>query len=167
MHAASQRLAAGSGTPSPSATSLIGHSYAVRVYAGKMSLSENTGSYFGQPTLPRLQNSDFRCADDDGVTAAVRLLVPRELQLHPTSRGSFKKFGLTSHPPRSTNGRVFATGTEAAHRNHSGNPAFRRPSVISFAFDCPPRAIHEDIVNAGSVSSRRAAASRASTSRPR
>ena len=51
--------------------------------------------------------------------------------------------------------------------NYSGNPAFRRPSVISFAFDCPPRAIHEDIVNAGSVSSRRAAASRASTSRPR
>src|SRR5215468_1608524 len=24
---------------------------------------------------------------------------------------------------------------------YSGNPAFRRPSISSFAFDCPPRAI--------------------------
>jgi hypothetical protein len=32
--------------------------------------------------------------------------------------------------------------------------------IISLAFDCPPRAIHADIVKAGSVSSRRAAASR-------
>ena len=52
-------------------------------------------------------------------------------------------------------------------RAHSGNPAFRRPSVINFAFDRPPRAIHEDIVKAGSISSRRAAASRVSPSRPR
>jgi len=36
---------------------------------------------------------------------------------------------------------------------HSGNPAFRRPSAISFAFDCPPRAIQEVIVKEGSVSS--------------
>ncbi len=54
-----------------------------------------------------------------------------------------------------------------AHRAHSGNPAFRRPSISSFAFDCPPRAIHEDIVKAGSTSSRCAAASRASASHPR
>jgi hypothetical protein len=52
-------------------------------------------------------------------------------------------------------------------RAHSGNPAFRRPSVNSFAFDRPPRAIHADIVKAGSTSSIRAAASRASASRPR
>jgi hypothetical protein len=52
-------------------------------------------------------------------------------------------------------------------RDHSGNPAFRSPSMCSFALDCPPRAIHADIVKAGSSSSRRAAASRASASRPR
>src|SRR6202040_4241944 len=43
---------------------------------------------------------------------------------------------------------------------HSGSPAFRSPSVSSVAFDCPPRAIHEEIVKAGSTSRRRAAASR-------
>jgi hypothetical protein len=52
-------------------------------------------------------------------------------------------------------------------RVHSGNPALRRPSISSFEFDCPPRAVHSEIVNAGSVSSTRAAASRASASRPR
>jgi hypothetical protein len=52
-------------------------------------------------------------------------------------------------------------------RAHSGKPAFRRPSISSFDFDCPPTAIHPDIVKAGSISSRRAAASRASASRPR
>ena len=29
---------------------------------------------------------------------------------------------------------------------HSANPAFRRPSISSFEFDSPPRAIHADIV---------------------
>jgi hypothetical protein len=53
------------------------------------------------------------------------------------------------------------------HRAYSGNPAFRRPSINSFEFACPPRAIQADIVKAGSSSSRRAAASRASASRPR
>jgi hypothetical protein len=56
---------------------------------------------------------------------------------------------------------------KAAHRVHSGNPAFRRPSINSFEFDCPPRAIHVVIVKLGSTSSRRTAASRASASRPR
>ena len=32
---------------------------------------------------------------------------------------------------------------------HSGNPAFRSPSINSFAFDCPPRAIHADILKDG------------------
>ena len=52
-------------------------------------------------------------------------------------------------------------------RAHSGNPALRRPSFCSFEFDCPPRAMYADIVKAGSVSSRCAAASRASASRLR
>lgn len=51
--------------------------------------------------------------------------------------------------------------------SYSGNRAFRRPSIISFEFDWPPRAIHADIVKAGSSSTRLAAASRASASRPR
>src|SRR5215467_2533506 len=55
----------------------------------------------------------------------------------------------------------------AGDHAYSGTPAFRNPSINSFAFDCPPRAIHADIVKAGSTSSRRAAASRASASRPR
>jgi hypothetical protein len=57
--------------------------------------------------------------------------------------------------------------TSWALESYSGNPAFRRPSINSFAFDCPPRAIYEDIAKPGSVSSRCAAASRASASRPR
>jgi hypothetical protein len=43
---------------------------------------------------------------------------------------------------------------------YSGNPAFQSPSINSFDFDCPPRAIHEVIVKAGSTSSRRAAYNR-------
>jgi hypothetical protein len=43
-------------------------------------------------------------------------------------------------------------------RAHSGNPAFRRPRC-RLAFDCPPHAIHPDIVKAGSTSSTPAAAS--------
>src|ERR1700726_5166186 len=50
---------------------------------------------------------------------------------------------------------------------HSGSPAFRSPSVSSVAFDCPPRAIHEETVKAGSTSRSHAAASRGSASRPR
>ena len=68
---------------------------------------------------------------------------------------------------RATQGRVLSTGAEAAHRAHSGNPAFRRPSISSFAFEYPPRAINADTVKPGSTSSRCPAASRASASRPR
>ena len=68
---------------------------------------------------------------------------------------------------RGLQGRVVDTGNEAAHRDHSGNPAFRSPSINSFAFDCTPRTVREVIVKAGSSSSKRAAASRASASRPR
>jgi len=51
---------------------------------------------------------------------------------------------------------------------HSVSPASRNPSIISFAvFDSWLRPIHADIVKAGSISSMRAAASRASASRPK
>src|SRR6516165_1452883 len=63
--------------------------------------------------------------------------------------------------------RVLATDNEAAHRVHSGNPAFRRPSIKRFHFEKAPRASHEEIVNVGSISSIRAAACRASASRSR
>ena len=60
-------------------------------------------------------------------------------------------------------------GPSATHPAHSGNPAFRRPSIISFQPDVSPgaRAINADIVKVGSSSSKRAAAPRASASRPR
>ena len=54
-----------------------------------------------------------------------------------------------------------------ALESYSGNPAFRRPSMNSFALASPPQAINGDIVKAGSSSSTRIAASRASASRPR
>src|SRR5262245_37620942 len=51
---------------------------------------------------------------------------------------------------------------------HSGTPAFRRPSINSFAFDiAAPRVTPAEIVKVGSTSDARAAASRASASRPR
>lgn len=70
------------------------------------------------------------------------------------------------------NGRFAPQGAITSRRHkparaHSGNPAFRSPSINSFEFECPPRAIYADIVKAGSCSNTRAAASRASTSRPR
>jgi len=58
------------------------------------------------------------------------------------------------------------TLSKRAHHAHSGNPALRRPSISS-KNDSPPRAINADIVKAGSTSSKRAAASCASASRPR
>jgi hypothetical protein len=57
--------------------------------------------------------------------------------------------------------------TSSQLESYSGNPAFRRPSINSFECDCLRRPILSDIVKAGSTSSRRAAASRASASRPR
>jgi hypothetical protein len=38
----------------------------------------------------------------------------------------------------------------AVRRAHSGNPAFRRPSINTFEFEYPPRAINAEIVKAGS-----------------
>ena len=50
---------------------------------------------------------------------------------------------------RITGPRVHHREREAKDPAHSGNPAFRRPSISSFAFGYPPRAIHVDIVKAG------------------
>jgi hypothetical protein len=68
---------------------------------------------------------------------------------------------------RSKRGAIRSPFWRKRARAHSGNPAFRRPSMYSFAFDTPPRAINADMVKSGSTSSRRAAASPASASRPR
>ena len=56
-------------------------------------------------------------------------------------------------------------GTNAS--SHSGNPTFRSPSINSFTCDRLTRPILADIVKAGSTSSIRATASRASALRPR
>jgi len=75
-----------------------------------------------------------------------------------------EKCQLLTHAPQQQ-GVLLITSSSRASTVHSGNPAFRRPSVTSCAFDCPLQAIHPD--KAGLTSSRRAAASRASASRPR
>jgi hypothetical protein len=82
-------------------------------------------------------------------------------------QGPIRKKVGTGFPSRQTQNAFCAEGprapppthNEPTNRAHSGNPAFRRPSISSFEFDCPPRAINADIVNAGSSSSTRAAAS--------
>jgi hypothetical protein len=67
------------------------------------------------------------------------------------SGGDFKMFGIKGRSRRrSSQGRVFATENEAARRVHSGNPALRRPSINSFEFEYPPRAINADVVKLGS-----------------
>jgi hypothetical protein len=45
--------------------------------------------------------------------------------------------------------RIRITLSAWARAAYSGRPALRRPSVSSFALDCPPRAIHADIVKPG------------------
>src|SRR5712672_3223112 len=65
-----------------------------------------------------------------------------ESSADPISKSELK----SARRRRGSQGRVFATGNEAAHRAHSGNPAFRRPSISSFAFGSAPRAIEADIV---------------------
>ena len=97
---------------------------------------------------------------DRNVRATLRSRHPRAIAAGP------KSADFRTHAPHKTGSCPITSSAQAA-RAHSGNPAFRSPSIISFAFDCPPRAIHADIVKAGSSSSRRAAASRASASRPR
>jgi hypothetical protein len=115
------------------------------------------------------------CSDTAGLprtsdqrTVTIGVLPKADLRFQKARRGRFQNVRSKGRSRRrGSQGRVFATGNEGIHRAHSGNPALRRPSISSFAFDCPPRAIHADIVKAGSTSSRRAAASRASASRPR
>jgi hypothetical protein len=81
----------------------------------------------------------------------VRLAAPTDLESLPTPISLLALKGRCRR--RGSQGRVFTTEGEATHRAHSGNPAFRRPSISSFEFDCPPREIYADIVKAGSVSS--------------
>ena len=131
--------------------------------------------------LARRANQFATCCFFNCQAAHLRRHRQRLLQMRPSPSSVFPRWRSTvlSGPPislfalkgrsrrRGSQGRVFATGQEGIHRVHSGNPAFRRPSINSFEFACPPRAINADIVNAGSTSSRCAAASRASASRPR
>ena len=86
--------------------------------------------------------------DIDQTIADVRFVQPKADSCTATKRGIYS---ITYRRTRA--------------RAHSGNPAFRRPSINSFKCDCLRRPILADIVKAGSVSSRRAAASRASPSR--
>jgi hypothetical protein len=107
----------------------------------------------------------------DGSKATVRRC-PRHFRFAPESRHSTEesaclKSAISGLMHRTKRVLVRSPRRRKRARAHSGNPAFRRPSINSFALDCPPRAIHADIVKAGSVSSTRAAASRASSSRPR
>ena len=81
---------------------------------------------------------------------------------------SDRRTDIAGGPKRATSGLMHRTNyvlfahLVGASGAHSGNPAFRSPSIISFALR-----VREEIVKAGSSSSRRAAASRASASRPR
>lgn len=73
---------------------------------------------------------------------------------------------LRTHAPQKMPRRYSTTSWTLG--SYSGNPALRKPSIITFALiDSWLRAIYADIVKAGSISSIRAAASRASASRPR
>jgi hypothetical protein len=90
----------------------------------------------------------LRCPDGENGSSFVCPTV-LECSGEPTSKLELK--AVSRH--RGSQDRALTTENEVAHRVRSGNPAFRRPSICSFEFDCPPRAIHPDIVKAGSVSS--------------
>jgi hypothetical protein len=93
-----------------------------------------------------------------------------DLRFQRARRADFKLLGVKAAAARLHRPRVQHRGTRRRTGVHSGSPAFRRPSTSTLKPDCPyagARAIHADIANVGSVSSRRTAASRASTSRPR
>ena len=115
-------------------------------------------------------------------TKADRSMLAKDLYISPTgvllpaSRLSRRSDSTEGKPPRAgvrwrndtmCEKRSFDHIARTAQETYSGNPAFRRPSMVSFEFEYPLRAINPEIVKAGSTSSRRAAASRASASRPR
>jgi hypothetical protein len=116
-------------------------------------------------------------ADPGGIDPIVRsgsnrvsLSACRLLPVCPDQRTSSDQPGwsvscqLRTHAPQKS----AAIRSPRGHWNYSGNPALRKPSIISFALiDSWLRAIHANIVKAGSNSSTPAAASRASASRPR
>ena len=86
------------------------------------------------------------------------LNVRKSSPLRPTERTSMRRaatslMGQSRLVHGSKLRSAFGHSSAQASAAHSGNPAFRSPSIISFAFDCPPRAIHEDMVKLGSSSS--------------
>src|SRR5690242_16493522 len=76
-------------------------------------------------------------------------------QTHGSTRATHPYFGLKAAAAAEVHrAACWPLETRRQHRVHSGNPAVRRPSISSFVFDCPPRAIYADIVKPGSSSSR-------------
>jgi hypothetical protein len=146
-------------------------SSAIRVYV-RSAQTANALSALGQKVT-------VRPADPMNLVQVAKVLVGSIASLWP-SAGPFRSTPINRHSwcssaslKRAMNG-LMHRGKEGIYsvtspgaRAHSGNPAFRRPSISSFEFEYPPRAMNADIVKVGSVSSTRAAASRASASRPR
>ena len=143
----------------------------------------------GRPSSPHLRPLPKQAVNaPQQHTVGIEIPIASDAPLCPTSRG-FLPWRLSdagrrppNMPRRPSSGRhpkLFTlpdscTAAECRHsitlwalESYSGNPAFRRPSMNSFALASPPQAINGDIVKAGSSSSTRIAASRASASRPR
>lgn len=60
------------------------------------------------------------------------------------------KGGLLTHTPQQEWDTILMISTVPANTIHSGSPALPSPSINSFAFGHPPRAIIAEIVKAGS-----------------
>jgi hypothetical protein len=126
-------------------------------------VAKNLRALRAKRTSPSVDHK--RLMNSHGLTLGPILSRPTVLQSLPTPISLFALKGRCRR--RGSQGRVVDTGNERTHRDHSGNPAFRRPSINSSTFFLGSRAISADIVKAGSISSTRAAASCASASRPR
>ena len=96
-----------------------------------------------------------------GGTSVIKRLLKRACRLAPQCDGDAsvilrKKMSLVQIPStvlESLQTPISLLAGTAAAGVHSGNPALRRPSISSFEFACPPRAIHPATVNVGSTSS--------------
>jgi len=138
----------GGGTPLPHVPSKM------IAISGSIERRETSGIQRGRGTDTKVYGPRADRTEDTKGMAGVR---PQRLRR--TARDASRR--------RGSQGACSPQETRGYTGDHSGNPAFRSPSIISFAFVCPPRAIHSDIVKTGSSPSRCAAASRASASRPR
>ena len=123
-----------------------------------------------------LSQNEIGCARISMMARSTNAPFKGRIQKRKTNHLQIITFGLqrTAGPYKGANSglmrrrRAPYSITSWTSESYSGNPAFRKPSIISFAFiDSRLRAIHADIVKAGSILSTRAAASRASASRPR